>query len=60
MAAQSVLAAASLAVQALRDVRLPYGQTRPTSLFLMTLASTASARQAADTEATLGDRAARA
>ena len=39
MAAQSVLSAASLAAQALADVMLPYGQTRPLSLFLVTVAA---------------------
>ena len=38
IAAQSVLAAASLAAQAHADVMLPYGQTRPLSLFLVTVA----------------------
>ena len=32
LAGQSVLAAASLAAQAIADVVLPYGQTRPLSL----------------------------
>src|SRR5262245_60891870 len=36
MAAQSVLAVASLATSAHADVMLPYGQTRPLSLFCLT------------------------
>src|SRR5215211_588334 len=37
IAAQSVLAVAALASQAHADVMLPYGQTRPLSLFLVTV-----------------------
>jgi Protein of unknown function (DUF3987) len=51
MAAQSVLAVASLAAQALADVRLPYGQTRPLSLFCVTIASSGDRKTSADSEA---------
>ena len=51
IAALSVLGAASLAVQALFDVKLPFGQTRPTSLFLMSIAGSGDRKTTADTEA---------
>jgi len=51
MAAQSVLAVASLAAQALADVRLPYGQPRPLSLFCLTIASSGDRKTSADSEA---------
>ena len=51
MAAQSVLAVASLAAQALADVRLPYGQTRPLSLFCLTVAASGDRKTSADLEA---------
>jgi hypothetical protein len=51
MAAQSVLAVASLAAQALADVRLPYGQTRPLSLFCLTIAASGDRKSSADLEA---------
>lgn len=51
MAAQSVLAVASLAAQALADVALPYGQTRPLSLFCLTIASSGDRKSSADLEA---------
>jgi hypothetical protein len=51
MAAQSVLAAASLAAQAHADVRLPFGQTRPLSLFLVTIAASGDRKTTADAEA---------
>jgi Protein of unknown function (DUF3987) len=51
MAAQSVLAVASLAAQALADVKLPYGQTRPLSLFLLTIAASGERKTSADHEA---------
>jgi len=51
MAAQSVLAVASLAAQALADMRLPYGQTRPLSLFCVTIASSGDRKTSADSEA---------
>ncbi|MFZ2106259.1 MAG: DUF3987 domain-containing protein [Roseiarcus sp.] len=51
MAAQSVLAVASLAAQALADVRLPYGQTRPLSLYCLTVAASGDRKSSADLEA---------
>lgn len=51
IAAQSVLAAASLAVQAHADVRLPFGQPRPLSLFLATVAESGARKSGADNEA---------
>lgn len=51
MAAQSVLAAAALAAQAHADVRMPYGQTRPLSLFLVTVAASGDRKSSADNEA---------
>jgi hypothetical protein len=51
MAAQSVLAAASLAAQAHADVRLPYGQSRPLSLFFVTIAGSGDRKTTADREA---------
>jgi hypothetical protein len=51
MAAQSVLAVASLAAQSIADVKLPYGQTRPLSLFLLTIAESGDRKTSADTEA---------
>ena len=51
MAAQSVLAVASLAAQALADVRLPYGQTRPLSLYCLTIAASGDRKSSADLEA---------
>jgi hypothetical protein len=51
MAAQSVLSVASLASQALADVRLPYGQTRPLSLFCLTIAASGDRKSSADAEA---------
>ena len=51
MAAQSVLAVASLAAQALADVRLPYGQTRPLSLFFLSIAASGDRKTSADLEA---------
>ena len=47
-AAQSVLGAAALAVQAHADVRLPHGQIRPLSLFLITVAGSGERKSAAD------------
>jgi hypothetical protein len=52
LAAQSVLATASLAAQAIRDVRLPYGQTRPLSCYFVTIALTGDRKSTADEEAT--------
>jgi hypothetical protein len=51
MAAQSVLAVASLAAQALADVLLPYGQTRPLTLFCLTIAASGDRKSSADLEA---------
>ena len=51
LAAQSVLAVASLAAQRLADVRLPYGQTRPLSLFFVTIAASGDRKSTADNEA---------
>lgn len=51
MAAQSVLAVASLGAQALADVRLPFGQTRPLSLFCLTIAASGDRKSSADLEA---------
>jgi hypothetical protein len=51
LAAQAVLAVASLASQRLADVRLPYGQTRPLSLFLVTIAASGDRKSTADNEA---------
>ena len=51
MAAQSVLAVASLAAQGLADVLLPYGQTRPLSLFALTVAASGDRKSSADKEA---------
>ncbi len=52
LAAQSVLATASLAAQAIADVQMPYGQTRPLSLFHVTIAATGERKSTADDEAT--------
>jgi hypothetical protein len=51
LAAQSVLAVASLASQRLADVRFPYGQTRPLSLFFVTIAASGDRKTTADNEA---------
>ena len=51
IAAQSVLAVAALAAQAHADVRLPYGQTRPLSLFFVTVAASGDRKSTADNEA---------
>ena len=51
IAAQSVLAAASLVAQAHADVMLPYGQTRPLSLYLATVAGSGDRKSSADNEA---------
>lgn len=49
--AQSVLAAATLAVQAHADIELPIGQTRPLSAFFMTIATSGERKSSCDTEA---------
>jgi hypothetical protein len=51
LAAQSVLAVAVLACQAHADVRLPFGQTRPLSLFFVTVAASGDRKSTADHEA---------
>lgn len=51
IAAQSVLATASLAAQAHADVVMPYGQTRPLSLFFATVAGSGDRKSTADNEA---------
>lgn len=51
IAAQSVLAAAALAAQAHADVMLPFGQTRPLSLYFMTVAGSGDRKSTADNEA---------
>jgi hypothetical protein len=51
LAAQAVLAVASLASQRLADVRLPYGQTRPLGLFFVTIAASGERKSTADNEA---------
>ncbi len=50
LAAQSVLGTAALAAQAHYDVRLPYGQVRPCSLFLVTIAASGDRKSSADNE----------
>ena len=54
MAAQSVLAVASLATQAHVDVQMPYGQTRPASLFCVTIAESGERKSTSDNEAERG------
>lgn len=49
--AQSVLGVASLAAQAVADVRMPYGQRRPLSLFLLSIAGTGERKTSSDREA---------
>jgi len=51
LAAQSVLAVASLAAQRLADVQLPYGQTRPVSLYFVTIAASGDRKSTVDNEA---------
>jgi hypothetical protein len=51
IAAQSVLAASALAAQAHADVLLPYGQKRPLSLYLVTVAASGDRKSSADNEA---------
>jgi hypothetical protein len=51
LAAQAVLAVASLVAQRLGDVRMPYGQTRPLSLFFVTIAASGDRKSTADNEA---------
>jgi hypothetical protein len=51
MAAQSVLGVASLAAQGLSDVQTPMGQTRPLSVFFVTVAESGDRKTTADREA---------
>jgi Protein of unknown function (DUF3987)/Bifunctional DNA primase/polymerase, N-terminal len=51
MAAQSVLGVASLAAQGQADVLLPFGQTRPLSVFALTIADSGDRKTSADKEA---------
>src|SRR3990167_953251 len=51
IAAQSVLATSSLAAQAHADVMLPFGQTRPLSLYFATVAGSGDRKTSADNEA---------
>ena len=51
IAAQSVLAAASLAAQAHADVRMPFGQRRPLGLYFVTIAASGDRKSTADNEA---------
>jgi hypothetical protein len=51
IAAQSVLAAGALAAQAHADVQLPFGQARPLSLNLVTIAASGERKSTADNEA---------
>jgi hypothetical protein len=51
IAAQSVLAAAALVSQAHADVMMPYNQTRPLSLFFITIAASGDRKTSADNEA---------
>lgn len=51
MAAQSVLAVASLAACVHADVALPYGQVRPLELFFATIAASGDRKSSSDNEA---------
>jgi hypothetical protein len=51
LAANSVLAVASLAAQAVGDVQLPFGQTRPLSLYILTIGGSGDRKSTADGEA---------
>jgi Protein of unknown function (DUF3987) len=51
LAAQAVLAVASLAAQRLADVMLPFRQARPLSLFFVTIAASGDRKSTADNEA---------
>jgi hypothetical protein len=51
LAAQAVLAVASLAAQRLADIRLPFRQTRPLSLYFVTIAASGDRKSTADNEA---------
>jgi hypothetical protein len=49
--AQSVLASAALAIQTHIDIRLPFGQTSPVSLFMITISESGCRKSCADKEA---------
>ena len=51
MAGRSVLGVASLAAQGQADVMMPYGQTRPLSLFLVTISASGDRKTTSDREA---------
>ena len=51
IAAHAVLAACSLAAQSKADVLLPFGQSRPLSLFLFTIAASGERKTTVDNEA---------
>jgi hypothetical protein len=51
LAGQSVLAAATLAVQSHADIRLPTGQRKPISSFFVTIASSGDRKTSSDLEA---------
>jgi hypothetical protein len=51
MAAQSVLATATLAAQAHADLQMPFGQSRPCSLYFGTIAASGDRKTTADNEA---------
>jgi hypothetical protein len=51
VAAQSVLAVASLAACAHADVKMPFGQCRPSALFFATVAASGDRKSTADNEA---------
>ena len=54
MAAQSVLAAASLGAQAIANVLTPYDQVHPLSLYFLTIASSGERKTACDRKASGG------
>ena len=51
--AQSVLANVSLVTQAHIDIELPFGQKRPTSLYLLSIAESGERKSSADNEASI-------
>jgi hypothetical protein len=52
MAAQAVLAAASFTICSHGDIMMPFGQTRPLSLFCVTIAASGDRKSSVDIEAT--------
>lgn len=54
LAAQSVLAVASLCVQGFADIRTPAGQTGPTSLHFITVAASGDRKSSCDSQALKG------